>query len=74
MMDMKPCLVHKIAFVLLVIGGINWGLVGFFQWPLVEVVLGQWPVAVSLVYDLIGLSAVAMLFCCHCKACKMGKK
>lgn len=71
MMDMKPCWLHKVAFVLLFIGGLNWGLVGAFNWNLVEVLLGQWPVLLMVVYVLVGVSALVSLFACHCKACKM---
>ncbi len=66
----KPCLLHKIAFVLVFIGGLNWGLVGAFDWNLVEVLLGNWPVVVRVVYVLVGLSALVSALACHCKACK----
>ena len=70
MLSGKPCLLHKIAFSLLFIGGLNWGLVGAFEWNLVEVLLGNWPVVVRVVYVLVGLSALVSLLACHCKACK----
>ncbi len=51
-----------IVIVLVIIGGLNWGLVGVFQWNLVEKIFGNWPVLVRIVYDLVGLSAIYMIF------------
>lgn len=47
-----------IAFILLVIGGLNWGLVGAFHFNLVYKILGGVPVLESVVYILVGLSAI----------------
>lgn len=52
-----------LAFLLLIIGGINWGLVGlggFMSTDLnvVNMLLGAWPTVEWLVYVLVGLSAV----------------
>lgn len=54
---------HGAAFILLIVGGLNWGLVGlggFFggNWNVVNAILGSWPVVEWLVYVLVGLSAV----------------
>jgi len=56
-----------IAWWLLVIGGLNWLLVGVggfmgSNWNLVYMLLGAWPVVEWLVYVLVGLSALYMLF------------
>lgn len=51
-----------IAGILLLIGGLNWGLVGLFGFDLVEWLLGSWPLVMRVVYVLVGLSAVVMLF------------
>ncbi len=65
------CPVHKVAAALVWVGAVNWGLVGFFQWNLVHSLLGGVsPMLESVVYMLVGLSAVAMLFCGKCKMCK----
>lgn len=47
--------------VLLIVGGLNWGLVGLLNMNIVETVLGSIPVAVTLVYGLVGLAAVYKL-------------
>jgi uncharacterized membrane protein YuzA (DUF378 family) len=65
---------HMIAFILLAIGGLNWGLVGLggfagSDWNLVHMILGMWPMVEWLVYVLVGVSAVWLLLT-HKKDCK----
>jgi uncharacterized membrane protein YuzA (DUF378 family) len=50
-------MMDKLALVLVIIGGLNWGLVGAFKFDLVEAILGDGVLA-RLVYILVGLSAV----------------
>jgi uncharacterized membrane protein YuzA (DUF378 family) len=47
-----------IAMTLLVIGGLNWGLVGFFSFDLVAAIFGDMTMVSRIVYDLVGLSAI----------------
>lgn len=49
---------HKIALVLLIVGGLNWGLVGLFNFDLVAMLFGTMSMLSRLVYSLVGLSAV----------------
>lgn len=49
---------HKIALLLLVIGGLNWGLVGLLDFDLVAALLGQMSLLSRVVYTLVGVSAV----------------
>lgn len=49
--------VSWIATLLMVIGAINWGLVGLFEWNLVEAIFGSSTVAM-IVYLLVGLSGI----------------
>lgn len=51
-----------IALILVIIGGLNWGLVGFFGFDLVETIFGEGSVLTRIVYDLVGLSALYMVF------------
>lgn len=44
--------------VLLVVGGLNWGLVGAFGFDLVAALLGEMTAGARLVYALVGLSAL----------------
>ncbi len=47
------------ALVLVIIGGLNWGLVGLFNgYDLVALVFGSIPVVRDVVYDLVALAAV----------------
>lgn len=47
-----------VAAVLLVIGGLNWGLVGAMDIDLVAMLFGEMSVLSRIVYGLVGLSAV----------------
>ncbi len=44
--------------VLLIIGGLNWGLVGFFNYNLVDGIFGAGSVLARVVYAIVGLVAV----------------
>ena len=63
-------MVHMAAFTLLVIGGLNWGLVGLINVNVVELILGSWPVVVQIVYVLVGLAAI-YLAAKHMNDCKI---
>lgn len=53
---------QRTALVLLIIGGINWGLIGFFQFDLVAAIFGGQSAALSrIVYGIVGLSALYCL-------------
>ncbi len=52
----------KLAFILLIIGGLNWGLVGALNFDLVAMLLGDMTVAAKVVYVLVGLSALFVAF------------
>jgi len=58
-----------IAIVLLVVGGLNWGLVGLFNFDLVAMLLGSMTILSKIVYVLVGLSAVYVAAMCP-KWCK----
>lgn len=68
-----------IAKVLVIIGGVNWGLVGLGMllgslggWNVVNMILGFSPVLEGVVYVLVGVSAVMMIFGCKCGKCMSG--
>jgi uncharacterized membrane protein YuzA (DUF378 family) len=50
--------VDWVALVLLVVGGLNWGLVGFFNFDLVATIFGEMTVLSRIVYGIVGLSAI----------------
>ncbi|HEX7879997.1 MAG TPA: DUF378 domain-containing protein [Candidatus Eisenbacteria bacterium] len=51
-----------LAAILLVVGGLNWGLVGLFKFDLVAALLGPATVGSAVVYTLVGLCAVYQVF------------
>lgn len=52
-------MLDKIALTLLVIGGLNWGSIGLFQFDLVAWIFGgQTGIVSRIVYVLVGLSAI----------------
>lgn len=56
---MRP--LHYTALILVIIGAINWGLVGLFQFDLVANLLGGQTAAASrLVYALVGVAGVVV--------------
>ena len=55
----------KIAVALTIIGGINWGLVGAFEFNLVDAIFGEGSAASRVVYIIVGIAAlisIAALF------------
>lgn len=62
---------HMIAFVLLVVGGLNWLLVGLFKWDVGMLFGGQAALVSRVVYVLVGLAALWEVFThkANCKAC-----
>lgn len=54
--------VDKIALWLLIIGGLNWGLVGLFEFDLVAAIFGPLSLLSRIVYILVGLSAIWLIY------------
>lgn len=70
--------VKTIALVLVIVGAINWGLWGFFQFDLVAFVFGGNTMALArVVYCLVGLAGLYSLkmlaHCCGMCKCSSGK-
>lgn len=51
-------IIKLIALLLTIIGAINWGLVGFFHFNLVESLLGETSLLSRIVYILVGFSGL----------------
>ena len=51
-----------IAYILVIIGAINWGLVGFFGFDLVSSVFGEMSILSRIIFSLVGISALILLF------------
>lgn len=57
--------IDKIALVLVIIGAIVWGLVGIFEFNLVDTIFGTMSVISRIIYILVGISglwAIRLLF------------
>ena len=52
---------NKITLLLLIVGGLNWGLVGLFDFDLVAAIFGEMSVISRIVYVLVGVSALAQI-------------
>lgn len=72
------CGYSLVGKVLLIVGGLNWGLIGLgmlvggemYSWNVVSILLGSLPWLEALVYILVGLAAVLAIFGCRCSKCK----
>lgn len=62
---------HKLAFVLLVVGGLNWLLVGVLGWDISKFLGGMDSMLARAVYVAVGLAAVYEVAThkANCKAC-----
>jgi len=50
-----------IAYILVIIGAINWGLIGFFGFDLVAAIFGEMTVFARIIYSLVGVSGLLLL-------------
>jgi len=69
------CVCMKVAFILMVVGGINWGLIGVgaflgYNLNLVNLIFFALPVVELSVYILVGIASVMSIVGCFCKKCK----
>lgn len=55
-------ILDKIALLLTIIGGLNWGLVGAFDFDLVKWLFAFAPIIASVVYIIVGISALYTLY------------
>lgn len=50
--------IDRIALILVIIGAINWGLIGFFGFNLVDSIFGTMSMVSRIIYALVGLSGL----------------
>ena len=74
MMKLGKCIICKLVGLLMVVGALNWGLVGALHKDAVMKLLGSIPKAVRITYLLIGLAGIVGLLSCFikCPCCKEG--
>lgn len=56
-----PTWLNGLVWLLVVVGGLNWGLVGLFDFNLVSAIFGAGSVAEKVVYIVVGVAAVLAL-------------
>jgi uncharacterized membrane protein YuzA (DUF378 family) len=68
-------IIGMIAGILVIVGGLNWGLVGAFDFNLVDTIFGAGSIIAKIVYILVGVSALySAWWCTKCSAmCKTKK-
>ncbi|MFO7445845.1 MAG: DUF378 domain-containing protein [Ignavibacteriaceae bacterium] len=54
--------INLVTQILIIVGGLNWGLVGLFGFDLVAAIFGDMSMLSRLVYTLVGISAAYQLF------------
>ncbi len=57
--------VRYIAYTLVLIGALNWGLIGLFGFDLVAAIFGDMTAMSRIIYTLVGASAVITAFAVH---------
>lgn len=48
----------RLALLLVIIGAINWGLIGFFQFDLVAALFGDMSAISRIIYSLVGIAGL----------------
>ena len=51
-------IIDKIALVLIIVGALNWGLIGLFKFNLVDAIFGTMSILSRIIYSLVGLSGL----------------
>lgn len=59
---MAKDIVEQVARWLVIIGAINWGLVGAFSFDLVQLIFGAVPILATIIYILVGLAGLYEIY------------
>ena len=59
---MEKSTISWIAWILVIIGALNWGLVGIFNWHLVDAIFGIGSAVSTIIYILVGISGLWMIY------------
>ena len=58
-------ILKMISYILVIVGALNWGLVGFFGFDLVAGIFGEMSILARIVYGLVGIGAIISLLTCR---------
>lgn len=74
-MDKPKCPICWICAILVIVGAINWGLVGVLSFDLVAAIFGPMTLVSRIIYTLVGISGICMLIGLigKCKKCEAPK-
>ncbi len=61
---------NTIILILIIVGGLNWGLVGIFDFDLVATIFGDMSPVSRIVYSLVGIASVVGIFTLFKNCCK----
>ena len=59
---MKINILDWVSIILVIVGGLNWGLVGAFNFDLVATIFGVMSALSRIVYVLVGLAAIYLIY------------
>ena len=59
---MKLNVIDWVALALVIVGGLNWGLVGAFEFNLVDTIFGEGSALSRIVYVVVGISALYTIY------------
>ena len=59
-MKLNP--IEKVSYILLMVGGLNWGLVGFFEYNLVDEIFGAGSGVARVIYAVVGVAALYVIY------------
>ena len=62
---MNTSKIFILSMILLVIGGLNWGLVGLFNFNLVSTIFGETTILSRIIYSLVGISGIVTALTMH---------
>ncbi len=55
---MDKALIDKVVLILIIIGGLNWGLIGIINLNLVDLIFGFAPVLAKVIYIVVGVASI----------------
>lgn len=58
----KMNLIDKLSIVLVIIGALNWGIIGVANINLVQLILGNIAILMRIIYVAVGLSAINLIY------------
>ena len=59
---MALIIINIISFIIVLIGAVNWGLIGIFDWNLVTAIFGGFNVGARIIYCLVFAAALWLIF------------